>query len=84
MRGFCYSIGMKNIIYVQIYKGEDQYVAEGLNLPVVTQGKNLDEVVAHLKEAIELHLENENPAVYDLVEHPQVLVNFELPSPIYA
>ncbi len=41
---------MRNIIYVQIYKGEKGYVAEGMNLPVVTQGKDLD-------EAVELHLE---------------------------
>jgi predicted RNase H-like HicB family nuclease len=47
---------MNNTIYIQIYKGENQYVAEGLNLSVVTQGKDLDEVVANLKEAIELHL----------------------------
>ena len=48
---------MRNIIYVQIYKGEKSgYVAEGLNLPVVTQGKNLDDVVKNLKEAVSLHL----------------------------
>jgi predicted RNase H-like HicB family nuclease len=75
---------MKNIIYIQIYKGENQYVAEGMNLPVVTQGKDLDEVVANIKEAIDLHLENEKASAYDFSEHPQVLVNFELPTPMYA
>jgi predicted RNase H-like HicB family nuclease len=75
---------MKNIIYIQIYKGENQYVAEGMNLPVVTQGKDLDEVVKNIKEAIELHLETEDRATYDFSEHPQILVNFELPTPMYA
>lgn len=75
---------MKNIIYVQIYKGENQYVAEGLNLSVVTQGHSLDEVVANLKEAIELHLEGENLANFDFNSKPQILVNFELPTPAYA
>ena len=75
---------MKNIIYVKIYKDEKYYVAEGLNLSVVTQGKNLDEVVANLKEAIELHLEDENLADLNFGAHPQVVVNFELPTLVYA
>ncbi|OGE80439.1 MAG: hypothetical protein A2660_03125 [Candidatus Doudnabacteria bacterium RIFCSPHIGHO2_01_FULL_45_18] len=75
---------MKNIIYVTIYKDEKYYVAEGLNLSVVTQGKNLDEVVANLKEAIELHLEDENLADLNFGAHPQVVVNFELPTLVYA
>ena len=34
---------MKKIIQVRIFKGENQYVAECLDLPVVTQAKTLDE-----------------------------------------
>ena len=75
---------MKNIIYASIYKDGKYYVAEGLNLSVVTQGKTLDEVVANLKEAIDLHLENENLADLNFGEHPQVVVNFELPTTVYA
>ncbi len=75
---------MKNIIYVQIYKGENAYVAEGLNLPVVTQGKNLDEVVKNLKEAIELHLEGEDLSVFDFAKQPEVVVNFGLSDLQYA
>ena len=75
---------MRNIIYVQIYKGENGYVAEGLNLAVVTQGKDLDEVVENLKEAVSLHLEGENLSSLDFSKQPQVVVNFELPTPEYA
>jgi len=75
---------MKNIIYIEIYKGDDYYVAEGLNLPVVSQGKTLDEAVNNIKEAIELTLEDENLADFDFVENPQVLVNFELSRAVYA
>ena len=49
---------MKRIIQVKIYKGEKYYVAECFDLPVVTQGKTLDEVVKNVKEAISLHLED--------------------------
>jgi len=49
-------------------------------LPVVTQGKTLDELTENLKEAIALQLEGENPADFDLVENPLVLASFEIES----
>lgn len=39
---------------------ESGYVAECLEIPVVTQGATLDETVANLREAAELHLEDED------------------------
>ena len=71
---------MKKIIQVKIYKGEKYYVAECIDLPVVTQGKTLDEVVKNIKEAIELHLEGENLEEWDILSDYSILVNFELPS----
>jgi predicted RNase H-like HicB family nuclease len=59
------------------------YVAECLEISVLTQGETLDEVVKNLQEAIALHLEDENPAEFGLVAHPSVLVTFEL-QPSYA
>ena len=35
------------------------YVAECLDIAVVTQGRTLDEVVANLKEAVPLHLDDQ-------------------------
>lgn len=69
---------MKKIIQARIYQGEKYYVAECLDLPVVTQGKTLDEVSENLKEAIALHLEGEDLAELDLDSEPSVLVSFEL------
>jgi predicted RNase H-like HicB family nuclease len=69
---------MRKIIQARIYKGEQQYVGECLDLPVVTQGKTLDEVTENLKEAIALHLEDEDLAEWDLVAEPSVLASFEL------
>ena len=71
---------MKKIIQVKIYKGEKYYVAECIDLPVVTQGKTLDEVVKNMKEAIELHLEGEDLKEWDILPDFSILVNFELPS----
>lgn len=59
------------------------YIAECLEISVVTQGETLDEVVKNLKEAIALHLEGEDPAEFGVVANPSVLVTFEL-QPIYT
>ncbi|MDO8516198.1 MAG: type II toxin-antitoxin system HicB family antitoxin [bacterium] len=69
---------MKKIIQVHIYKGEKYFIAECLDLPVVTQGKTLDELAANLKEAISLQLEGENAADFDLVEKPSVFASLEI------
>ena len=60
-------VSMRRIIQVKIFKGEKYYVAECLDLPVVTQGKNLDEVTENIKEAISLHLEGEDIAEWDIL-----------------
>ncbi|MEM8720750.1 MAG: type II toxin-antitoxin system HicB family antitoxin [Cyanobacteria bacterium P01_G01_bin.39] len=59
------------------------YIAECLEISVVTQGETLDEVVQNLREAVSLHLEDENPAEFGLRENPSILVTFEL-QPSYA
>jgi len=74
---------MKKIIQVKIYKGEKFYVAECVDLPVVTQGKTLDEVVENVREAIDLHLEGESLENWDISPDFSVLANFEL-EPVHA
>lgn len=74
---------MKKIIQVKIYKGEKYYVAECIDLPVVTQGKSLDEVIKNIKEAISLHLEGEDLKEWDILPDFSILVNFEL-EPFYV
>ena len=59
------------------------YVAECLEISVVTQGDTLDEVVKNLTEAVSLHLDGEDPAKFGLVPKPSILVTFEL-QPNYA
>jgi predicted RNase H-like HicB family nuclease len=75
---------MKKIIQVRIFKGENQYVAECLDLPVVTQAKTLDELTENLREAISLHLRGEDLAALDLAEDPSVLASFELEPLVHA
>ena len=62
-------------IQAVIYPGDvSGYVAECLNLAVVTQGQTLDETVKNLREALQLHLAGENLAELGLVSHPPLLV----------
>jgi len=70
---------MRSIIQFNISKGDKYYVAEGVNVPVITQAPTLDELTKNIGEALELQLEGENLAELGLVPKPSVLVNFELP-----
>lgn len=54
------------------------YVAECLEIAVVTQGRTLDETVKHLQEAIALHLEGEHLADFGLREKPTLVLTMEL------
>jgi predicted RNase H-like HicB family nuclease len=69
---------VKHIIQVRITKGEERFVAECLDLPVVTQGRTLDEVAANVREAISLHLRGEDLAELGLADQPSVLASYEL------
>ncbi|MBI5300065.1 MAG: type II toxin-antitoxin system HicB family antitoxin, partial [Deltaproteobacteria bacterium] len=51
----------RNVIQIILYPGDQSgYVAECVNLPVVTQGLTIDETVKNMQEALALHLEGEN------------------------
>lgn len=75
---------MKHIIQFHIARGDKYYVAQGVELPVVTQGKTLDELTRNIEEAVGLHLEGENPADFDLAPEPSILVNLELDTKVHA
>jgi len=77
-------VAKRYTIQATIYPGDESgYVAECLNLAIVTQGKTLDETVQNLREAIHLHLEGEDLLELGLVPHPPVLVTMEM-EPVYA
>ena len=69
---------MKRTIQVRISKGDTQFVAECLDLPVVTQAATLDELAANIKEAIALHLEGEDLAALGFSGNPTILATMEL------
>lgn len=68
----------RRTIQVRIFRGEKKYVAECVDLPVVTEGDTLDELVTNIREAITLHLEGENLAELGLAEDPAIIATMEL------
>ena len=69
---------LKRTIQVRIFRGEAKYVAECLDLPVVTEGDTLDELASNIKKAINLHLEGEDFAQLGLSQDPTILATMEL------
>ena len=64
-------------IHAVVFESEGQYVAECLEVAVVTQGRSLDETVAHLREALALYLDGEDMARLGLSPSPRLVVSFE-------
>jgi len=59
------------------------YVAECMEIAVVTQGETLDDTIANLQEAVGLHLEGEDLAEFGLAPNPSILITYEL-EPAFA
>lgn len=68
---------LQHTIKAFIRKGEKYYFVECLEIPVVTQGKTLDEAVANLQEAVALHLEGENLEQLGLAPSPVLIITLE-------
>lgn len=75
---------MKSILQFQVSESDGGYVAEGISVPIVTQGDTLDELTANIKEAVSLFMEGEDLADLGFTSDPSVLVNFELPALAHA
>ena len=71
-------MSLQHTVKASIRKGETYYVAECLEIAVVTQGKTLDETLENLREAVALHLDGEDLAGMNLAPNPTILVTMEL------
>lgn len=65
-------------VHAVVTRDQNWYVAECLELAVVTQGHTLDELVANLREAISLHLEGEDPTSVGVVAEPRISLTYEV------
>jgi len=69
---------MKRTIQVRISRGDRQFFAECLDVPVVTQAPTLDELAHNIREAIGLHLDGEDLAALGIAPDPTILATMEL------
>ena len=68
---------LRDAVHGLISVSEVWFVAECLEVPVVTQGRTLDETLANLKEAVTLLLEDEDPAHLGLSADPRLVMTYE-------
>jgi len=69
---------IRDTVHVVVIRDRNTYVAECLELAIVTQGHTLDEVVTHLREAVGLHLKGESPREIGVVANPRISLTYEL------
>ena len=75
---------MRRTIKAYVSRGDTHYVAECLEVAVVTQGQTLDETIANLREAVALYLEDEDPAEHDLAPSPSLRITLEVEPAVHV
>ncbi len=70
---------MRQVLNAFIRPGDESgYVAECPEVRAVTQGADLDEVVANLREAVALAIEGEDLGAMGLAAQPTLVVTLEV------
>jgi len=69
---------LKKTVKAVVYRGESQYVAECMEIAVVTQGKTVDETLTNLQEAVALYFEGEDAKELGFAPNPAIIVTMEL------
>ena len=71
------AVEIRDTVHAVVTESEGWYVAECLELAVVTQARSFDDLLANLREALALHMEGEDPAWLGLSPAPRLLVSYE-------
>ena len=72
------SVRPTDTVHAVVNRDRGWYVAECLEIAVVTQGRTLDELVANIKDAVRLHLEGEESATLGIVPAPRIALTYEI------
>jgi predicted RNase H-like HicB family nuclease len=68
----------RDTVHAVVTRSRDWYVAECLEVAVVTQGHTLDELVANLREAVGLQLEGGDAARLGVGAVPRIALTYEI------
>ncbi|HXL25873.1 MAG TPA: DUF1902 domain-containing protein [Chthoniobacterales bacterium] len=77
-----YTGAMKNIIQFMVTEEDGVYTADGVNVPVVTEGSSFEELQKNIRDAVTLYFSGDDHASLGFGRYPSILTNFEL-SPLY-
>ncbi len=75
---------MKNIIQFFISNEDNVYTAEGVNIPIVTEGKTFEELKRNIIDAVKLFFKDEDYSSLGFGPKPSILTSFELPVNLYG
>lgn len=68
---------LRDCIHAVVVRDGTWFVAECLEVGVVTQGRTLDETADALREAVALHLDGGDAAALGLTEQPRLVLQYE-------
>jgi len=72
---------LRDAIKAMIRPGEESgFVAECLDIPVITQGDSLRRVTQNLQAALAQHLEGKDLRKLGFIDHPTILITLEIES----
>ncbi len=71
---------MKNIIQFLVSNEDNTYTAEGVNIPIVTEGKTFEELMTNILDAVKLFFKGEDSTLLGFGPMPSILTSFELPT----
>lgn len=75
---------MKTIIQFTVSREDDIYTADGVNVPIVTEGATFEELQENVRDAVALYFEGNDPSSLGFATTPSILTHFEVPPPLYA
>jgi len=70
-------LAARGTVHAVVVREGAWFVAECLEIAVVTQGRSLDETADALREAVALHLDGEDTASLGLVPSPRLVLQYE-------
>ena len=59
-------VALKSAVTARISRSEGYFVASFIEIAAVTQARTFDELVENLREVVQLHLDDEDPADFGL------------------
>ena len=75
---------MKNIIQISISQEKKMYIAQGVNVPIVTSAKTFEKLKKNIQEAVALFFDGEDNHSLGFGKYPVIMTSFELQSKLHG